>query len=131
MRTLPLFLALCFLGGCSDGTCIKEIPEFNQLAREQTGIRVFGVNYDGATGDELQQQVDRLGIEFPLLSLDPAAELGTERPVVLPTTLIIRPDGSLAATLVGPYRPEAAMAAIPFTNSTSPTTSMPGAASRR
>ena len=118
MRTLPLFLALCFLGGCSDGTgtvtlasarghwamvnywaewckpCIKEIPEFNQLAREQTGIRVFGVNYDGATGDELQQQVDRLGIEFPLLSLDPAAELGTERPVVLPTTLIIRPDGS-------------------------------------
>ena len=36
-----------------------------------------------------------------LLIADPAAELGIQRPGVLPTTLIIRPDGSLAATLAG------------------------------
>jgi thiol-disulfide isomerase/thioredoxin len=142
VKPLPLFLALCLLSACGDGPgtvnlasarghwvvinywaewckpCIKEIPEINQLAREQAGLRVFGVNYDGASGDELQEQVERLGIEFPLLIADPAAELGIQRPGVLPTTLIIRPDGSLAATLVGPQTKESLLEATEIAKGT-------------
>ena len=135
MRRFVLATVLVLLGGCGDPPdtsalrgalghwvvinywavwckpCIKEIPEFNRLAREHPEIRVFGVNYDGETGSELAQQVERLGIEFPLLPEDPAAELGTPRPVVLPTTLVLAPDGRLAATLVGPQTLESLVAA--------------------
>ena len=82
--------------------CIKEIPELNELAREHPGITVLGVNYDGATGEQLAQQVAELGIAFTNLDTDPAAELGMERPRVLPTTVILTPTGKLSATLVGP-----------------------------
>jgi len=82
--------------------CIKEIPELNELAREHPGITVLGVNYDGATGEQLAQQVAELGIAFTNLDTDPAAELGMERPRVLPTTVILTPTGELSATLVGP-----------------------------
>ena len=82
--------------------CIKEIPELNELAREHPEIAVFGVNYDGATGEQLAQQISQLGIAFTNLDTDPAAELGMERPRVLPTTVILTPTGELSATLVGP-----------------------------
>jgi thiol-disulfide isomerase/thioredoxin len=78
--------------------CIKEIPELNHLARDHPEIRVLGVNFDGATGEDLDRQVAALGIDFPVLPQDPAAELGTPRPVVLPTTLVLNPAGEVAAT---------------------------------
>lgn len=81
--------------------CAQEIPELNALA-EIPGVSVFGVNYDGASGEKLAQQVQKLGIAFPILDSDPAAQLGVPRPVVLPTTLIIDPSGQLRETLVGP-----------------------------
>jgi len=82
--------------------CITEIPELNELAREHPDITVLGVNYDGAIGETLAQQVAELGIAFTNLDTDPAAELGMERPRVLPTTVILTPTGELSATLVGP-----------------------------
>ena len=63
---------------------------------------MLGVNYDGVAGEELRQQVDKLGISFPVLTTDPATQLGIERPVVLPTTLILAPEGQFRETLVGP-----------------------------
>ena len=136
MRTLAIGLLLGMLAACGDtpGTttldsgrghwtvinywaewckpCIKEIPELNKLAQERPELRVFGINYDGTTGEELARQVTELGIEFPLLAEDPAAQLGTPRPVVLPTTLIVTPNGDLAATLVGPQTLESLAAAV-------------------
>ena len=82
--------------------CIKEIPELNALDSKYPQVAVFGVNYDGLTGDELAQQVSELNIDFPTLAEDPAPRLGTARPMVLPTTLVLNPDGRLAQTLVGP-----------------------------
>ena len=82
--------------------CIKEIPELNELDRQYANITVVGVNYDDASGQDLAQQVAKLGIKFAMLGPDPAAELGVPRPVVLPTTLILDPAGQLATTLVGP-----------------------------
>lgn len=84
------------------GPCIKEIPELNKLHRERKDLTVLGVNYDGAEGEDLSRQVNELGIDFPMLADDPAASLGTSRPMVLPTTLVLDPSGALTQTLVGP-----------------------------
>lgn len=82
--------------------CAEEIPELNTLDRDYSRVTVVGVNYDGATGAALQQQEEKLGVAFSTLASDPAGILGTTRPRVLPTTLIVNPDGKLATTLVGP-----------------------------
>ena len=85
--------------------CIREIPELNTLHGED-GYTVLGVNYDGAQGEELARQVQTLGVAFPTLAEDPAEILGTERPAVLPTTLVLAPGGKLHQVLVGPQTVE-------------------------
>ena len=92
--------------------CIKEIPELNELAREYPDLAVVGVNFDGAEGEELANQISQLGIAFPVLAEDPAARLGIPRPAVLPTTLILDPQGKLAQTLVGPQTLESLAQAV-------------------
>lgn len=82
--------------------CIEEIPELNALDERYSQVTVLGVNYDGARGTELQQQVDNLGVAFPTLLTEPSAQLGVQLPSVLPTTLILNPAGKLVQTLVGP-----------------------------
>ncbi|MEH6588870.1 MAG: TlpA disulfide reductase family protein [Halioglobus sp.] len=94
------------------GPCIKEIPELNRLGQEHSHITVLGVNYDGVTGDDLSLQTDVLGVEFPTLAVDPASHFKIARPRVLPTTLIITPEGELKATLVGPQTAESLLIAI-------------------
>ena len=81
--------------------CREEIPELNGIDNAPD-ITVFGVNYDDKKGQELSKQRSALGITFANLPLDPASVLGISRPNVLPTTLIISPQGELVATLKGP-----------------------------
>ncbi len=82
--------------------CAEEIPELNALDQRYSQVTVLGVNYDGASGPALKQQEEKLGVEFGTLKTDPSGILGIPRPRVLPTTLILNPEGKLAATLVGP-----------------------------
>jgi thiol-disulfide isomerase/thioredoxin len=82
--------------------CIEEIPYLNRLDRDYAQVTVLGVNYDGASGAELEQQRQQLGVEFASLEVDPAEQLGKARPVVLPTTFIVNPQGELVAELIGP-----------------------------
>lgn len=82
--------------------CIEEIPQLNALDSTYAEVTVLGVNYDGATGAELEQQRQQLGVEFASLEADPSEALGVSRPVVLPTTFIVGPDGKLETTLIGP-----------------------------
>ncbi len=82
--------------------CIKEIPELNKLHRFRDEISVVGVNYDGLSGEELAKESSKLGIEFPNLAADPSSKLGTARPIVLPTTMIVDEKYKLYDTLIGP-----------------------------
>ena len=91
--------------------CIKEIPELNALNSDHSDITVLGVNYDGATGQELEQQLAELQVDFDTLSGDPSEALGIARPMVLPTTIIIAPSGELHSTLLGPQTLETLLAA--------------------
>lgn len=83
--------------------CIEEIPELNEFAQlNASRVQVLMVNFDGASGEALREQAQRLGITATLLEADPAARFGYPRPQVLPTTVVIDPDGKLRATLLGP-----------------------------
>ncbi|MFT4768647.1 MAG: thiol-disulfide isomerase/thioredoxin [Glaciecola sp.] len=95
--------------------CIKEIPELN-LLHKRDGVRVLGVNYDGAQGEDLQSQLDSLNVQFPTLSIDPAARYGIDRPQVLPTTLVIDPEGNVVAVLVGPQTEHSLLEVAGLTN---------------
>jgi thiol-disulfide isomerase/thioredoxin len=100
--------------------CIEEIPELNTLDQKYEQVTVLGVNYDGAIGEALAQQKTRLGLAFASLEADPSAQLGIPRPIVLPTTLILDPDGQLAASLVGPQTIESLERAMNLTTNGTP-----------
>jgi len=89
--------------------CREEIPELNELDRS-TELVVLAVNYDGKTGDELASQAAEMGITFALLEQDPRATLSVARPKVLPTTLLVSPNGHVTDTLVGPQTREGLLA---------------------
>ena len=84
--------------------CRDEIPELNELHHDRvdSGVVVVGVNYDRLALAELREVSERMGIEFPVLVNDPREIWGYELPQVLPTTVIIDPDGVVQAQLVGP-----------------------------
>jgi thiol-disulfide isomerase/thioredoxin len=81
--------------------CREEIPELNLLALRGL-VDVYAVNFDEVQGDALLAQAAELDIQFPLLASDPGTRLGIARPTVLPTTLILTPEGALATRLIGP-----------------------------
>lgn len=83
--------------------CLEEIPELNAFRQQhRDSVEVFGVNFDGGTPEQQYTQAKALGILFPVLQNDPAMALGWERPEVLPTTIVIDPEGQLHAVLHGP-----------------------------
>ena len=80
--------------------CREEIPELNELNKD-ADVQVLGVNFDRKTGDELAVDSKTLGLDFSNIE-DPSQALGVKRPSVLPTTLVISPEGEVEAVLVGP-----------------------------
>ena len=130
MRLALIFLSSLVLLGCSSEPigivrnqwnvinywaiwckpCREEIPELNQLDQIENVV-VLGVNFDGKVGKALAADADELGIAFDIID-DPASSLNITRPSVLPTTLVLSPEGTLVATLVGPQTAESIMAHI-------------------
>lgn len=96
--------------------CRKEIPELNRLQREAGNVTVLGVNFDGLQGSTLTDLMGRLGIRFPVLLDDPGPRWELDRPSVLPSTLVIDPDGALREVLVGPQTYESLARAVQLTS---------------
>ena len=83
--------------------CRKEIPELNELDHQLSDrVDVVGVNYDGVVGEQLLQQMQKLGIEFENLYSDPRQIWDLEEISILPETLIINTQGQLVHRLLGP-----------------------------
>ena len=83
--------------------CRKEIPELNELDHQLSDrLDVIGVNFDGVVGEQLDQQMAKLGIEFDNLYIDPRHIWGLDAVRVLPETLIINGQGQLMHRLIGP-----------------------------
>lgn len=83
--------------------CRVEIPELNRLHDEfePRETLLVGVNFDDDERARTMMLADRLGIRFPTLRRDEVEKLGVTDPSVLPTTVILAPDGTEKARLVG------------------------------
>ena len=93
--------------------CIDEMPELNHLyAQHQSKVQVYAMNFDGLTGDELLGAAQKLDIRMPLLVEDPYAELGYNRPQVLPTTVLLTPDRRVLKVLIGPQTGDSIIAEL-------------------
>jgi thiol-disulfide isomerase/thioredoxin len=84
--------------------CFMEIPELNafHLAYKDKDVVVLGVSFDRFDSvDALRPIVKKMGIQFPVLTTDPASGLGIRQPSVLPATYVINPKGEVEAELLG------------------------------
>lgn len=83
--------------------CVKEVQELNAFANHNPAVRVIGVNFDNEKQAVLRRQISRLDIRFPVVTSNIGPYFGApERVRVLPTTLLVNPDGVLIRTLIGP-----------------------------
>ena len=62
---------------------------------------VLGVNFDEDAREKTMQLAERMGIEFPTLTLARVETLNLVPPSVLPTTYILSPDNEVKAKLIG------------------------------
>ncbi|MEX2488981.1 MAG: TlpA disulfide reductase family protein [Pseudomonadales bacterium] len=93
--------------------CVHEIPELNKLSEEHADeLAVYGVNFDGPTGEERHRQIEKMNIEFPVFREDPYERFGYERPQVLPSTFVFSPEGEHVETLIGAQTEESLLAVM-------------------
>ncbi len=92
--------------------CIKEIPELIELDENNLDVAVLGVNFDAPTGDDVKRDIDKMKITFPVMQKSPHEYFGIELPEVLPTTLLVSPEGILETILIGPQTQESLLAAM-------------------
>ena len=78
----------------------------------EVGVHVVGVNYDGVEGDALTSLIKTMGINFPVLLEDPRLRWELAVPTILPTTLLINPNGELVTILIGPQTVESLLEAV-------------------
>lgn len=93
--------------------CLKELPALkafqDQYAKEAV---VLAVNFDGPPLSQLRQQIAKLNVQVPVLTIDPSAQLGIDRPQGLPATYVFDPEGKLVARLDGEQTVESLAAAM-------------------
>ena len=96
------------------GPCRHEIPELNELheSRVANGMVVLGVNYDGIAPPKLNEVIERMEIDFPVLLVDPQQQFGYERPAQLPMTVLIDPKRQVHDVLIGPQTAASISAAL-------------------
>jgi len=84
--------------------CIFEIPElaaFHAKHADKDAV-VVGVNLESLDSALLSDFTARLGVNYPILREDMSDLSPLGRVPGLPTTYLLRPDGTLAATRHGP-----------------------------
>lgn len=83
--------------------CWQEIPSLNAFYKAHFGkdAILLGVNFDQAPIDQQREDAKKMGIEFPILSTDPAQIFNFKGVTGLPTTFLIAPSGKLHRVLFG------------------------------
>jgi thiol-disulfide isomerase/thioredoxin len=83
--------------------CLEEIPELNLVYQQKMvqNLELIGISYEPLTNQQLQQQVKKWDIQYPIIATDPMPMLTFELPPTLPTNYIINPDGVIVAKLAG------------------------------
>lgn len=85
------------------GPCLKEMPELGELAKQRKDVAVIGLAYEDIEPQAMREFLTRRPPGYPVAILDtlnPPADF--EAPRGLPMTVLIRPDGHVAKTILGP-----------------------------
>lgn len=86
--------------------CIEEMPELAEFRyKHNEKVEIYAVNYDNPDLAQLAKDINKLGVEIPSLLEDPYQLLGYQRPIVLPTTVVLH-KGEVKEVLVGPQTSE-------------------------
>ncbi|MEO0560645.1 MAG: TlpA disulfide reductase family protein [Chloroflexota bacterium] len=81
--------------------CRVEMPILDRLHRPDAGVHVIAVN-NAERPATVAAFVDNLGIDLPIL-MDPNARVQAAYGVIgYPTTVVVAPDGRIAAVFTGP-----------------------------
>lgn len=84
-------------------SCQVEIPELNRFNNrlQKKKIVLLGVNFDGLPPAELAKLSQKLKIQFPQLTTNPADHYGIDDIPGLPLTFVINPEGKIVRRLMG------------------------------
>lgn len=87
--------------------CRKEIPDLSELYDAREDIVVLGLAFEDTDIESFDEFLEEFDVSYPLLLVDvyaPPEPFGAPR--VLPTTIIINPEGYPAKTFLGPVTRE-------------------------
>jgi thiol-disulfide isomerase/thioredoxin len=82
-------------------TCRDEVPALNDLAMLADDIKVFGVYFQDKPADEIRSLTEQLGMEYAVLTQDPAKLLDLPDIKGLPTHFLISPEGKIVGPVHG------------------------------
>ena len=77
--------------------CVEEIPMLNRLREKMQGenFELLSVNF-GQSKDVIQEFMDKVHVDFPVLLDEGGRMAGDWNTIVLPSTFVIGPDGKFA-----------------------------------
>lgn len=87
--------------------CRKEIPELSELNESRADIVVLGLAFEDTEIENFDKFLEEFHPSYPLLLVDvyaPPEPFGAPR--VLPTTIILNPEGAPVKTFLGPVTME-------------------------
>ncbi len=83
--------------------CIKEMPTLSAFVAVHHDVVAVGLAYEDQPVDVIEAFLRKHPVQYPVARIDPMhPPQGIRMPSVLPTTLLIAPDGHLARTFIGP-----------------------------
>lgn len=83
--------------------CRKEMPELSELHEQRGDVTVLGLAYEEVDDAEFKAFLQSLPVSYPILKVDvyaPPQPFGT--PKVLPTTIVLDPQGRAVKAFLGP-----------------------------
>ncbi|MEP7186206.1 MAG: TlpA disulfide reductase family protein [Rhodanobacter sp.] len=83
--------------------CIKEMPAISSFVAAHANVAAIGLAYDDSDIADIKKFVASHPVVYPIaqVTLDKPLK-NFDEPRGLPTTYLIRPDGSVAKVIVGP-----------------------------
>ena len=82
--------------------CIKEMPEISDFVKTHKNVQAIGLAFEDTDKAEVAAFVQKHPVSYPIAQvdvIDPPKDF--DPPKGLPTTYLIKPDGTLAAPIVG------------------------------
>ncbi|NIP16962.1 MAG: redoxin domain-containing protein [Xanthomonadales bacterium] len=83
--------------------CRKEIPELSELHERRQDVVILGLAFEDAAPEDFDAFLEEFHVSYPILLVDvyaPPEPFGAPR--VMPTSIVLDPEGREARTFIGP-----------------------------